>query len=430
MTDTVVGNVTDVRSLNTYGEIGTYEARHSGASIFKVVYGRDNAGRITSRTETIGGATHVYAYGYDPAGRLQTVNKDGVLTAHYTFDDNGNRTGETVSGKTGTYDDQDRMLTYGGTGYTYTANGELQIKTPVGPSRTYTYDVMGSLRSTTLPNGSVVEYLVDPLGRRIGKKVDGTLTKAWLYRNALQPVAELDGAGNVVSRFVYGLHANVPEYMIKGGNTYRFVHDHLGSVRLVVDVSTGTIAQRIDHDEFGKVLNDTSPGFQPFGFAGGLYDPDTGLVRFGARDYDAETGRWTEKDPLRFGGGDANLYGYVVGDPINRFDPYGEDGTVIDFPWWMYPALPALAPIVVPVAVVALFGATFSGDVALEDTDWYARKRDIKEIDDIAKRTGLDKAQRRRLHDEITRQRMPRDEIERIAREIKGEEKPDVCEEP
>ncbi|HET8934091.1 MAG TPA: RHS repeat-associated core domain-containing protein [Polyangiales bacterium] len=48
--------------------------------------------------------------------------------------------------------------------------------------------------------------------------------------------------------------------------------------------------------EFGVVLNDSNPGFQPFGFAGGLYDADTGLVRFGERDYDALTGRWTKKD--------------------------------------------------------------------------------------------------------------------------------------
>jgi len=71
------------------------------------------------------------------------------------------------------------------------------------------------------------------------------------------------------------------------------------------------------------VVSDTSPGFQPFGFAGGLYDPLTGLVRFGARDYDAETGRWTAKDPIRFDGGDGNLYAYVGNDPVNRVDPSG-----------------------------------------------------------------------------------------------------------
>jgi RHS repeat-associated protein len=117
--------------------------------------------------------------------------------------------------------------------------------------------------------------------------------------------------------------------MIKGGVTYRLVTDHLGSVRLVVDASTGAVAQRKDYNEFGEVALDTNPGFQPFGFAGGLYDPDTGLVRFGARDYDPEIGRWTAKDPLLFDGGDSNLYAYAMGDPINRVDPTGRYAQVL-----------------------------------------------------------------------------------------------------
>ncbi len=81
--------------------------------------------------------------------------------------------------------------------------------------------------------------------------------------------------------------------------TYRIVGDHLGSLRAVIDVTTGSAVQTMQHDEWGKVLNDwvepPQPGsFQrvPFGFAGGLYGTETGLVRFGARDYDPETGRW------------------------------------------------------------------------------------------------------------------------------------------
>ncbi|MBF0137125.1 MAG: hypothetical protein HQL65_12865, partial [Magnetococcales bacterium] len=66
-----------------------------------------------------------------------------------------------------------------------------------------------------------------------------------------------------------------------------------------------------------------------FGFAGGLYDTQTGLVRFGARDYDASTGRWTAKDPIRFNGGDTNLYGYVLGDPVDFTDPLGLNPAVI-----------------------------------------------------------------------------------------------------
>ena len=99
----------------------------------------------------------------------------------------------------------------------------------------------------------------------------------------------------------------------------------LHRLKAVVNTETGEIAQRIEYDEFGRVLEDTNPGFQPFGFAGGLYDSDTGLVRFGARDYDAETGRWTSKDPILFDGGDTNLFGYVLNDPINYLDLFGTE---------------------------------------------------------------------------------------------------------
>lgn len=70
----------------------------------------------------------------------------------------------------------------------------------------------------------------------------------------------------------------------------------------------------------GRVNN---PGFQPFGFVGGIYDRDTGLVRLGARDYDPVTGRWTAKDPAGFEGGE-NFYLYGAGDPVNAVDVTGE----------------------------------------------------------------------------------------------------------
>ena len=62
---------------------------------------------------------------------------------------------------------------------------------------------------------------------------------------------------------------------------------------------------------------------QRSGFAGGIYEMDTGLVRFGARDYDPQTGRWTAKDPIDFGGGDLSLYNYAFSDSVNIIDPNG-----------------------------------------------------------------------------------------------------------
>ena len=113
--------------------------------------------------------------------------------------------------------------------------------------------------------------------------------------------------------------------MLKDGQTYRLISDHLGSVRLVINSSTGTVAQRLDYDEYGNVLNDSNPGFQPFAYAGGLYDVDTGLVRFGARDYDVAVGRWVQSDPIGLRGG-LNTYAYVRGNPIMYVDPTGEIG--------------------------------------------------------------------------------------------------------
>jgi RHS repeat-associated protein len=130
--------------------------------------------------------------------------------------------------------------------------------------------------------------------------------------------------------------------MVKGGVAYRIVADHLGSPRLVVDAQTGAVAQRMDYDELGNVILNTNPGFQPFGFAGGLYDRQTGLVRLGARDYSTEAGTWTTKDPSLFSGGDTNLYAYALNDPVNLVDTNGQ------------------FPIPVPVVVGGLVVTTFA----------------------------------------------------------------------
>jgi RHS repeat-associated protein len=110
--------------------------------------------------------------------------------------------------------------------------------------------------------------------------------------------------------------------MVTAGGTYRLVEDHLGSVRRVVEEGSGVVAERIAYDAWGRVGMDTAPGAQPFGFAGGLSDASSGLVRFGRRDYDSRTGRWLNRDPSRFVGG-SNHYTYADNDPIGESDPGG-----------------------------------------------------------------------------------------------------------
>lgn len=325
ITGTALGAVATAQTYNAFGEISGFTASQSGTSVLDIQYTRDKLGRITQKVETTAGSTDTVAYTYDTAGRLIEVTKNGAIQSTYAYDANGNRFSKTTSGGTvsGSYDNQDRLLSYGNNNYSYAANGELSTKTNSGQTTSYTYDVLGNLTNATLPGGTAIEYVIDGRNRRIGKRVNGALVQGFLYQSQLKPAAELDGDDNVVSRFVYGDSLNVPAYVIRGGQTYRIISDHLGSPRLVVNTSNGNIEQRLDYDEFGNVTADSNPGFQPFGFAGGLYDRDTKLVRFGARDYDAEIGRWTAKDPIEFEGGDTNLYGYTFNDPINWIDPRG-----------------------------------------------------------------------------------------------------------
>ncbi|MBZ4417792.1 PA14 domain-containing protein [Myxococcus sp. RHSTA-1-4] len=332
LTGTTLGSVTTTQGYNLFGEVTSLVARYGTATLYSATLTRDNAGRITSRVEAVqGGAALTWGYTYDAAGRLETVTLNGAAHASYGYDANGNRTSQTEGGvtTTATHDDQDRLLTRGAASYTWGPRGDLQTKTVGTDVTQYTYDTTGNLTAVSLPDDTQVAYVIDAANRRVGKRVNGSFTQAFLYDGQLRVVAELDGTGSVVSRFVYGTRGHSPDYMVKGGVTYRFVSDHLGSPRLLVNTADGGVVQALEYDAWGNVLADSNPGFQPFGFAGGLYDAHTKLVRFGARDYDAESGRWAAKDPIRFRGGETNFYAYVLDNPVNYIDPKGLDTQVI-----------------------------------------------------------------------------------------------------
>jgi RHS repeat-associated protein len=201
-------------------------------------------------------------------------------------------------------------------------DGFLTSKTQVSDLTHYSYSSRGELLRVYLPDGRLIEYVTDPLGRRIAKKVDGVVTDKYLWQGLTRLLALYDGSDNLVMRFEYA-DARMPVAMTKSGTTYYLIYDQVGSLRIVSDAS-GNVVKRIDYDSFGSIINDTNPGFTvPFGFAGGLHDQDVGLVRFGFRDYDPEVGRWTAKDPILFKGNDIDLYGYCLRDPVNSVDSDG-----------------------------------------------------------------------------------------------------------
>ncbi len=315
------------RTFNGYGEADSHNYAVNGVGLTSWSLARNDAGRITEKTETVDGVTSTYVYSYDSVGRLLTITKDGSLAEEYRYTDNGNRSYETnivwgIVGRTYSYSDEDHLLSAGPTTYQYDLDGFLTTRTEGADSTTYDYSSRGELLSVILPDGTVIENLHDPLGRRIAKKVNGVIVEKYLWQGLTRLLAVYDGSNNLQMRFEYA-DGRMPVAMTAGGTTYYLTYDQVGSLRVVADGS-GSVVKKIDYDSFGNIITDSNQGFTvPFGFAGGLQDRDTGLVRFGLRDYDPDTGRWTSKDPIGFAGGDIDLYGYVENDPVNWVDPFG-----------------------------------------------------------------------------------------------------------
>lgn len=312
------------RTFNGYGEISAekFAVNNFESAIWNL--GRNDNGQITTKQMTVNGVTSNFAYTYDPMGRLLTVTKDGTLVEEYRYGANGARSYEMnalkgIIGRDYVYSNEDQVITAGDMTYRYDVDGFLAIKTVSGTTTTYEYATRGELMKVTMPDGKVIEYINDPLGRRIAKKINGTLVEKYLWQGLTRLLAIYDANDSILMRFQYA-DSRLPVAMQSGGATYYLSYDQVGSLRLVTDAS-GNVIKAIDYDSFGNIIQDTNPTFDmPFGFAGGLIDFDTGLVRFGFREYSPEIGRWTAKDPIFFMGGSIDLYSYCVNDPINSID--------------------------------------------------------------------------------------------------------------
>lgn len=317
------GIVSDSWTMNAFGEYDAYAAQHnlSDELYQQTVGSRNQIGWINAVARTQQGVTQNHVYSYDVAGNLTQESVDGSNILAFTYDVAGNR--YPASG-TAVYNQQDQLLQWDDLVFSYTPEGALASKTDTQLSQTTTYvhDLLGNLKQVGLPAGDQLAYWVDGLNRRVAKRRNGVTELTYIYQDQLNPVMTVD-SGGVKTRYIYAIHPHVPSFMVRGGALYRLVFDHVGSVRLVVKVDDGSVAQAKTYDALGRVLSDSNPGFQIFGFAGGIEDLDTGLVHFGRRDYDPTFGRFISKDPLHFKGGEYNLYAYARNNPVNFFDPGG-----------------------------------------------------------------------------------------------------------
>ncbi len=317
-----IGDGTASLSL-AYDGLGRTTGRNLGFGLhepFAMTLTYDSIGRVAGTSETIAGTTETYAYSYDLDGRLTEVRRGGVVLESYAYDANANRTSRLAGGspEAATYDAQDRLVQRGGVAYAYDADGFMTNR----GGDTFSYSARGELLQATV-GSETLTYRYDALGRRVARTSGGT-TVQYLYGDtddSLRLTHSRNGAGEVTT-YYYDDGGRLIALQ-RGATRYYVATDLVGSPRAIFD-SAGTLVKRLDYDSFGALLLDSNPAFElAVGYAGGLADSTTGLVRFGARDYDPEAGRWTSRDPALYEGREANLYGYVGNNPVSFVDRTG-----------------------------------------------------------------------------------------------------------
>jgi RHS repeat-associated protein len=118
--------------------------------------------------------------------------------------------------------------------------------------------------------------------------------------------------------------------MTRGGSTYFYTMDGLGSVRDLTSAAE-TIIEQYQYDSFGNLTAPPTTG-NPYTYTSREYDSETGLLFYRARYYDPKVGRFISEDPIGFEGGDVNFYAYVENNPINHIDPDGKQITPYSTP--------------------------------------------------------------------------------------------------
>ena len=298
-------------------------------SVFEMRLKHDRNGRIVEKTEIVAGRPVVWKYAYDKAGRLFEAHLDNRLICQCYYDRDGRRQRDCFPATVGPnyrnfqYNLDNRLMSAGNNGFTHDKNGFRSIWSNGGTYHLYQYAPDYRLLKMEVENQDrVYTFRHDEEGRRAAKYFNGQLVEAYQWLDLIRLGAFHDG--RMGYEFGYDDGERLPSAMRREDEAVFTLHyDQVGSLRVVADTD-GDVIKEILYDPFGGIIEDTNPGLRvPIGFAGGLHDRDLGFVRFGLRDYDTFTGRWTAPDPIGDRGGDPDWYGYCLDDPVNGVDPLG-----------------------------------------------------------------------------------------------------------
>ncbi|AYC31780.1 RHS repeat protein [Pseudomonas cavernae] len=313
-----------------------YRLTQQSVGPWQATYGYDANSNIESLQSGLFGDL---LYGYDALDRL-TSEEHATERKGYGYDAVGNRTSKTVtvldngvpqSSTTSTLSyasTSNRLTQIDSQAVTSDATGNL---TQDRANRELEYDAQGRLAKVKISGGVVAEYRYNALGQRTHKITGSTIT-TFLYGPNGQLLGETSysTAGAKLGSQYYLWLDSLPiggltlTYDANGAvtaSTAFYLHaDHLNTPRLATN-QAGQEVWRWKSDAFG---NDATTGSLSINlrFPGQYFDSESGLSYNYFRDYDPQTGRYVESDPIGLNGG-LNTYGYVEGNPFKFTDQYG-----------------------------------------------------------------------------------------------------------
>lgn len=287
-------------------------ATANGEQVWTVAYEHDRLRRISRINDS--SEPGPIEIEYDEAGNLIAAGSDFQAD----WDGHGNPLNVSRNGEasTGIVEPVDRLTALGPAQIAYEGSRVRAIG-DVGISR----DAQGRVTGVKGPSSST-ELVRDGLGRLIGIARDEHAIGLISGRHD-RPEVVLGADGSPEMLLVGVNDSDTPLVAVEPARILLIVQDHQGSVRRVIDIESGEVVDARDYDVWGRLMRRTGDSLVPYGFAGGIDDPQHDLVHFPERSYSTTAMRWLSRDPRLFSGGASNLYAYCNNDPVNYRDPKG-----------------------------------------------------------------------------------------------------------